>query len=130
MSDTQIITDRENELYQAMLAFDYPALDGILSDQLCYIHSTGVAETKAEYFDAMRRGLYEYGAITIVSNRTRLFDDAAFTDGVMEMLVGANGTAKDIIRLLHVLVWQRESGVWRLLFRQATRIPVAAPDNK
>lgn len=123
MPDSQIITDRENALWQAMLAFDHAALDGILSDELCYIHSTGVAETKAEYFAAMRRGLYEYGAITIVSNRTRLFADAAVTSGVMEMAVGANGSAKHVIRLLHVLVWRREAGTWRLLLRQATRIP-------
>jgi hypothetical protein len=123
MPDTQIINDRENELYRAMLAFDYPTLDGILSDELRYIHSTGVAETKAEYFDGMRRGLYEYGSITIDSNRTRLFADAAITDGVMDMLVGANGSTKHVIRLLHVLVWRREAGAWRLLLRQATRIP-------
>jgi len=123
MPDTKSVTDRENELYQAMLAFDHMALDDILSDELCYIHSTGVAETKAEYFAGMRRGLYEYGAITIVSNRTRRFADTAVTDGVMDMLVGANGSAKQVIRLLHVLVWRRQSGEWRLLLRQATRVP-------
>ncbi len=123
MSDTRTITERENELYRAMLAFDYPALDDILSDELRYIHSTGVAETKAAYFDAMRRGLYEYGDIRILSGETRLFDGAAMTSGVMEMLVGANGSAKGVIRLLHVLIWRREGEKWRLLLRQATRMP-------
>jgi hypothetical protein len=123
MPETQIITDRENELYKAMLAFDYPALDGILSDEVSYIHSTGVVETKAEYFAAMRRGLYEYGAIEIAGSQTRMFDGVAITSGVMEMLVGANGSAKGTIRLQHVLVWRQEAGTWRLLLRQATRLP-------
>jgi hypothetical protein len=123
MPDTQIITDRENELYKAMLAFDYPALDRILSDEVSYIHSTGVVETKAEYFGGMRRGLYEYGAIEITGGQTRMFDGVAITSGIMEMLVGANGSAKGTIRLQHVLVWRQEAGTWRLLLRQATRLP-------
>jgi len=123
MSDTEIIADRETELYRAMLAFDYTALDAILSDEVSYIHSTAVVETKSEYFAAMRRGLYEYGAIEILSASTRLFDGMAMTTGVMAMLVGANGSAKNTIRLQHVLIWRQEAGTWLLLLRQATRIP-------
>jgi hypothetical protein len=123
MPDTDIITQREAELYRAMLAFDYTALDGLLSDEVSYIHSTGVVETKAEYFAGLRQGLYEYGDITIPSGQTRLFDGVAMTTGVMEMLVGAKGSAKGTIRLQHVLIWRREASTWRLLLRQATRIP-------
>jgi hypothetical protein len=45
------------------------------------------------------------------------------TTGVMEMLVGANGSEKHTIQLRHVLIWRQEAGLWRLLLRQATRIP-------
>jgi ketosteroid isomerase-like protein len=123
MASTQTITERENQLYEAMLAFDYQALDDILSDEVSYVHSTGVVETKAAYFAGLRQGLYEYGAITIRSGHTRTFEDVAITRGIMEMLVGANGSAKNTIRLQHVLVWRREAGTWRLLLRQATRLP-------
>jgi hypothetical protein len=123
MSDTQVIVGRESELYKAMLAFDYLALDGLLSDEVSYIHSTAVVETKAEYFAGLRGGLYEYGAIEILSAHTRIFDGVAMTTGVMEMLVGANGSEKGTIRLQHVLIWRQEAGAWRLLLRQATRIP-------
>jgi hypothetical protein len=123
MSDIQIIAEREAELYRAMLAFDYTALDAILSDDVSYIHSTAVVETKAEYFAGMRRGLYEYGGIDIRSANTRMFGGIAMTTGIMDMLVGANGSVKNTIRLQHVLIWRQEAGTWRLLLRQATRIP-------
>jgi Domain of unknown function (DUF4440) len=123
MPDTESVANREAELYQAMLAFDYAALDRLLSDEVRYIHSTGVVETKAEYFAGMRAGLYEYGDIRILSGDTRVFGAAAMTAGVMEMVVGAHGSAKGTIRLQHVLVWQLEAGTWRLLLRQATRLP-------
>jgi hypothetical protein len=54
-----------------MLAFDYAALDEILSDDVRYIHSTGVVETKAAYFHGMRQGLYEYGDIRVLSGQTK-----------------------------------------------------------
>ena len=123
MSGAEIIAERENELYRAMLAFDYAALDGLLSDEVSYIHSTAVVETKAEYFAGLRAGLYEYGAIGILSARTQMFEGVAMTSGVMEMFVGAKGSEKGTIRLQHVLVWRLEAGTWRLLLRQATRIP-------
>jgi hypothetical protein len=123
MPDAETIANREAELYKAMLAFDYAALDRLLSDGVRYIHSTGVVETKADYFAGMRAGLYEYGDIRIISNETQVFGQAAMTTGVMEMLVGAQGSAKGTIRLQHVLIWRLESGTWRLLLRQATRLP-------
>jgi hypothetical protein len=123
MPDAETIANREAELYKAMLEFDYAALDRLLSDEVRYIHSTGVVETKADYFAGMRAGLYEYGDIRITSNETRVLGPAAMTTGVMEMLVGAKGSAKGTIRLQHVLIWRLESGTWRLLLRQATRLP-------
>jgi hypothetical protein len=125
MPEAETIANREAELYQAMLAFDYPALDRLLSDDVQYIHSTGVVETKAEYFGGLRAGLYEYGDIRITSGETRVFGTTAMTTGVMEMLVGAKGSEKGTIRLQHVLIWQLEAGTWRLLLRQATRLPAA-----
>jgi hypothetical protein len=122
-ADERTISTREQALYAAMLAIDYPVLDALLSDQVQYIHSTGVVESKAEYFAGLRRGLYEYGNITYLSGATRLFKDVAITTGVIDMLVGAEGSAKGTIRLQHVLVWVNEGGAWRLRLRQATRIP-------
>ncbi len=118
-----VIAARETALYKAMLAFDYAALDAILSDEVSYIHSTGVVEDKAAYFAGLRRGEYEYGDIERISGTTRVFAGIAMTTGVITMLVGAGGSAKSTIRLQHVLIWAEERGAWRLLLRQATRLP-------
>jgi hypothetical protein len=48
MPDTQIITDRENALYRAMLAFDYMALDDILPDDVGYRPDDGVARRRGD----------------------------------------------------------------------------------
>ena len=46
----------------------------------------------------------------------------AITSGVIDMLVGAQDSAKGMIRLLRVLVWVMEGACWRLRLRQATRL--------
>ena len=43
---TSEIAAAEQALYRAMIEQDFAALDAILSDDVVYIHSTAVAETK------------------------------------------------------------------------------------
>lgn len=123
MDATRAIVDREDALYQAMIALDYAALADLLSEDLSYIHSTGVVESKAAYLDGLRDGLYEYASVTRVDSKTSVYPGVAFTTGMIDMDVGAKGSAKNVIRLQHVLIWREEAAVWRLLLRQATRIP-------
>lgn len=124
MKTQAAITRREDALFAAMVAMDFQALDGLLAADLSYVHSTGVVETKAEYLAALPRGLYEYGAITRLNGFTQMFDGVAITRGMIEMVVGAGGSAKGMIRLQHALVWVAQGGQWRLSLRQATRIPI------
>jgi hypothetical protein len=124
MTTQAAITQRENALFTAMVAMDFPALDGLLAADLSYVHSTGVVETKAEYLAALPRGLYEYGTITRLNGFSQIFDGVAVTRGMIDMVVGAGGSGKGLIRLQHTLVWVAQEGQWRLSLRQATRIPI------
>jgi hypothetical protein len=119
----ETIRAREDALYSAMIALDYAALDDLLSDDLAYVHSTGVVETKPAYLAALRRRLYEYSAIRRHDGDTQVFATCAVTRGAIEMTVGAEGSIKGTIRLQHVLVWVKQAATWRLTLRQATRIP-------
>jgi ketosteroid isomerase-like protein len=115
----------EAALYRAMIAKDFPALEKVLSVDLVYMHSTGVAETKAEYLAGVARGLYDYEAINSRDATIRGHGDVAIMHGIVDMSVSETGKPRDLIHLLFTLVWVRESGTWRLSLRQATRIPTA-----
>ncbi len=112
----------EQALYRAQVASDVAAIRPLLADDLVYIHSTGVAETKAAYLQAVADRLYEYGTIANRSARTQVLGDAVFVDGIVDMTVAARGAAKQPIALLFSLLWVRADGTWRLRFRQATRL--------
>jgi ketosteroid isomerase-like protein len=126
MSDAatvQQILDAERSLYRAMIAKDYAAFERLLSPDLVYVHSTAVAESRAEYVAGVAKGLYDYESISTRDAKARVHGDVALIDGICEMKVGVEGRPKDLIHLLFVLVWVRHEGAWQLEHRHATRMP-------
>jgi ketosteroid isomerase-like protein len=112
----------EQALYQAQIAKDFAALERILSPDLVYVHSTAVAESRAEYLAGAAKGLYEYESIVTRDARVRVHGSVALIDGICDMRVGKAGQRKDLIHLLFVLVWAYDGGVWRLTHRHAIRM--------
>ena len=118
-SEAQEIAALEQTLYRAMIERDFQTLRSLLSDDLWYVHSTGVAE----YLAAVANGRYEYDRIASRELTIRLHADTGVVTGEVEMSVSAAGEPKRLIRLLFSLLWVRQAGRWQLLVRQATRIP-------
>ena len=113
----------ERQLYRAQVAGSVEAIEPMLSADLRYLHSTGVAETRGEYLAGVAGRLYEYGRIESRGVRLHVSEDLAIQDGIVDMTVSARGAPKSLIHLLFCLVWRREGPQWKLLYRQATRIP-------
>ena len=113
----------ERSLYRAMIDRDFQTLQDLLSDDLVYVHSTAVAESKTQYLAGVANGLYEYERIESKDVNIRIHHETAVATGQVEMSVGAAGEPKSLIRLLFTLLWVKQAGRWRLLLRQATRIP-------
>jgi ketosteroid isomerase-like protein len=119
--DDEIVA-AELALYRAMIAQDFDALRAMLAEDLVYIHSTAVAETKEAYLAGVAAGLYDYGEIETRQATTWCDGDLAIRTGLMDMLVGERGKPKELTRLLFTTCWRREKAGWRLLLRQATRV--------
>jgi hypothetical protein len=117
------IVGLEHDLYRAQVAGDVRGIEPFLSADLRYLHSTGVAETRREYLAGVAARLYEYGRIASRGVRLNVSADLAIQDGIVDMTVSAHGAPKTLIHLLFCLVWRREGARWKLLYRQATRIP-------
>ena len=113
----------EQRLYRAQVAGSVPDIEPMLSADLRYLHSTGVAEPRSQYLKGVRDLLYEYGEIASRKVRLHVSEDLAIQDGIVDMTVSAKGAPKKLIHLLFCLVWRREGAQWKLLYRQATRIP-------
>ena len=119
----QEIRALELSFYEIMIAKDFDAMRDILSEDLEYIHSTGVVEGKDLYLEGVRDGLYEYSEIRSEEPDIRVFDAGAVTMGKIVMMVGKRGEPKAAVPLISTLVWIREGCKWRLRCRHATRLP-------
>jgi ketosteroid isomerase-like protein len=120
--DTSALAEAERSLYRAMIAKDFTALEESLASDLCYVHSTGVAETRDEYLRGVADGRYDYATIVSRDVRIRVVDDLGVMNGIVTMAVGKRGMPKDTLDLLFVLVWVRKTDRWRLAIRHATRM--------
>jgi ketosteroid isomerase-like protein len=121
-ADRATLLQRERALYDAMIHEDHAALDALLAEDCTYIHSTGVEETKTEYLQGVRDGLYEYESIEAEEVRVRSAGGTAAVTGRVLMKVGERGRPKNAVPLLSTLVWISDRGEWRLWRRHATRI--------
>ena len=109
-------------LTRAMLQADGPALERLVSDQLSYGHSSGLVETKAQFVDVVANRKTVYKAIVLSEPNTLMAGDNAIVRHVFSNTTETGGkTASISVGIMQV--WQRQAGNWKLLARQAFRLP-------
>ena len=110
-------------LRAAMVNADSVALDKLTSDGLTYGHSTAKIETKAEYIHAIVSGLNDFSSIDLSDQSIKIFDNTA----VVRHTFAANLTNEGkplTVKILVLMVWQKQQGDWKLIARQAVKPPV------
>ncbi len=116
------VLSAEDRRYRAMLDADLETLDLLCADELSYAHSSGVRDTKDEYFAKVRSGYYVYRRIAHPVERVEVVGDTAIVVGRMTADLEVGGTPKTIDNLA-LAVWVRTEGRWRLLAYAPTRLP-------
>ena len=121
-TDAQRVLAAEDRRYRAMQDADLTTLDELCADELCYTHSSGTRDTKAEYFGKVGSGHYVYRRIDHPVERVEVVGDTAIVVGRMTSDVEVQGILKTIDNLA-LAVWTRQSGGWRLLAYAPTTLP-------
>ena len=83
----------EDERYRAMIDADLDTLDRLVADEVSYAHSSGVRDTKDEYFGKIRSGYYVYRRIDHPVERVEVVGDTAIVVGRMTSDLLVDGTA-------------------------------------
>jgi ketosteroid isomerase-like protein len=112
----------EDERYAAMLAKDVATLERLLDDDLVYMHSSGVADSKASYLAGLREGVWDYLKIGRSEQSVKVSGDTALVFNRLAISIKVRGVQKELDNRA-LAVWVRRGGAWRLLALQSGAVP-------
>ncbi|MEO6022709.1 MAG: nuclear transport factor 2 family protein [Burkholderiales bacterium] len=113
----------EDKRCQAMIAKDTAVLGAMLAESLIYTHSSAQTDTKAQYIEAVRTGVFDYKKIERFDEVTQVYGDhTTVNSGRAEIDVIARGTPKKL-NIRFVNVWVNMPQGWQFVAWQSTPIP-------
>lgn len=117
------VNDAVQKLRIAMLAEDAETLKKLTSENLSYGHSSGVIETQDEFVAVFgsKKSDYQKWDISDLSVSFHGKKVAIVRHNVLGE-IASNGNV-NTLNLGLLMVWVKEKGEWKLLARQAFRIP-------
>ena len=121
-ADEKAVHAAVEALRKAMLDADKAKLEALVADELSYGHSGGVVETKAQFLDVIAGKKTAYKSITLSDATVTVAGNNAIARHVFSTDFesgGKPGTAKVGV----MQVWTRQGTAWKLLARQAFRLP-------
>ena len=122
-SDQQLIEKRVDEFRQALLNPTEVTLKNLTSSDLTYGHSSGVMENQAEFIRKLVSGTSDFVTIDLQDQSIKLFGDVAVVRHTLVADINDAGKANSI-KIGVMLVWQKQSGEWKLIARQAFKFPM------
>jgi len=120
--DEAAVTAAVESLRKAMVDGDKAGLQNITADQLSYGHSSGKVEDKATFVDNIVSGKSDFVTIDLTNQTITVAGDAAIVRHALAATTNDNGTPGSV-KLNILLVWQKQKGTWKLLARQAVKVP-------
>ena len=121
-SDEAAVNAAVEALMKAMLQADKAGLEQLVADQLSYGHSAGVIETKAQFVDVIVSKKTVYKTISLSEPSTVIAGDNAIVRHIFSNETESGGKAASA-RVGILQVWQKKDGAWKLLARQAFKLP-------
>jgi ketosteroid isomerase-like protein len=106
----------------AMVQPDSVVLASLASDDLEYVHSSGTVRNKREFIAEFTKRWTNFSKVTITNQSIKISGDDAI---VRHRLVADahNPGYPSVVDIIILMVWRKESGQWKMLARQAAKIP-------
>jgi ketosteroid isomerase-like protein len=125
-ADEKAVTAAVEKLRKAMISSDKNVLENLAAADLSYGHSSGLVEDKAAFVDQFVTGKTDFlENLTFADQTVRISGDAAI---VRHRLTGdtMNNKTPGKVDIIILMVWQKQKGEWKLLARQAAKLPPKA----
>lgn len=110
-------------LRQAMVSGDRNALSNIAAEDLSYGHSSGLLEDKAKFVEAIASGKSNFVKIDLTEQTIKVVRKTAIVRHNLFAETNNAGSTPGTVKLAILTIWQKQGGNWKLLARQAVKVP-------
>lgn len=114
-----------DSLNKGILDPEKSLLENIASEGLSYGHSGGKVQNKAEFVDDILNGSFDFQTVNIANQTIKVIGDNAIVRHTFTAKATNAGAPVDL-NIGNLLVWRKEIGQWKLLARQAFKVPEPA----
>ena len=120
-NDSTALTDAIEQFYNAIRDKNAAAFEPLLTHDLSYGHSSGRMENKAEFIANVLNPKTQWKTIYGAQQNNYFSGDTAISRHGMagEAVRDGKSTPSDMPVMM---VWQKQSGAWKLLARQAFKL--------
>ncbi|MEI8115607.1 MAG: nuclear transport factor 2 family protein, partial [Bacteroidia bacterium] len=102
---------------------DKNLLNSIAAEELVYGHSNGKVQNKTEFIDEIISGKPDYISVDTADQTIKVSGNTAIVRHIYSAETMNNGTAGHV-KIGNMLIFQKQHGKWKLLARQAYKLPV------
>lgn len=122
-ADEKAVAASVEKLRKAMVAADKATLESLAADELSYGHSSGLIENKAEFVNQfVTKSTVFLDNLTFSNQTIRIVGDNAIVRHRLTSDTN-NNNVPGKVDIIILLVWKKQNGAWKLLARQAAKIP-------
>jgi ketosteroid isomerase-like protein len=111
----------EEQRYAALKENNLKALEGMLAEDLLYVHSTGLLHGKKEYLELLRAGTVRYLEFQPTGGKTIMVGDSALVNVRLKSRLIFSGKELQMENQV-TCAWARRPEGWRLVLFQATPV--------
>ncbi len=123
--DEQAVAAAVAQLRTAMLAADKPALEALTGPSLTYGHSNGRIETQAQFVDYLVSGKGDFVTMDLSEQSILITGPTAIVRHTLSADTNDGGKAGHV-NLYVMMVWSKSGKHWKLIGRQAVKVPPAS----
>lgn len=112
----------EDARYAAMIATDEAALRKCFGEDLVYVHSSGLVDSKASYIAAILGGKFRYRKCDRFEEQVRIYGRTALVTGRAVFEAEIEGSPRTL-RLRYLNVWTETPDGWKFVAWQSCPLP-------
>lgn len=120
--DEKAVAAAVERLNKGILDPEKDLLEDIASEGLSYGHSGGKVQTKAEFVEDLLHGTFDFKTVSTTNQQIWVTGKNAIVRHTFLAKATNAGSPVDL-NIGNLLVWRKEHGKWKLIARQAFKIP-------